>query len=263
MGAEHTTSITHEEKEILIQGFIESINEFMDRIIKAESPRKRAQSWSKPHKQSKTAITSDTILFDNLTNSQHLPARPRDFRLNLAEEEKDIGAAELSGILASMVNKYLLQNKRSGFPFTRGRPTNDLAEERKGRPSYYELPEIRKIIDEIIKDPKAIKQINSAILGKDLLYRFLKYCFETRFYQLKENPSAFINSMRPAIRKDDIQNKKKGELDNSCIYPKDLTDDKIKKLAENRAIDKMYKLKSGDLNILYTVASFFFFFYPY
>ena len=196
----HRTGLSDEELQIAIQGIIKSIDQLMHRIIKAESPRKRAERWSKPHKQSKTAITSDTILFDNLTNSQHQPARPRDFRLNLAEEEKDIGAAELSDILASMVNKYLLQNKRSSFPFPRGRPTKDLAEERKGRPSYYELPEIRKIIDEIIKDPKAIKQINNAILGKDLLYRFLKYCFETRLYQLKENKSAFYETSNQKVR---------------------------------------------------------------
>jgi hypothetical protein len=254
------TSLTHEEKQIVIQGIIDTINKFMDRVVVSESPKKRAKTWSKPHKQSKTAIASNTMFFDNLTDSQRLPSRPRDFRLSLAERERNIGAAELSDILASMVNKYLLQNKRSGFPFPRGGPTNDLAEERKGRFSYYELPEIRKIIDKIIIDPKTIKQINNAILAKDLLYRFLKYSFKTHFHQLKENESAFITSMGPSIQRYGISYKKKAELDISWIYAKDLTNDKIKKLAEKYAIHTMHKLKNADLNILYTVASLFFFF---
>ena len=72
----------------------------MERIITTKSPKNRARDWRRPHEQSKTGITRSTVLFNILTNTQKLPARPRDFRINLAEEEKSIGDSELSDILA-------------------------------------------------------------------------------------------------------------------------------------------------------------------
>ena len=104
---------------------------------------------SKPHKQSKTHITRSTILFNILTNTERLPARPRDFRINLGEEEKDILSSELSDILSSMVHQHFLQNKGEGgkplpFHFPRGNALSDIkksgiAEERRGAESVYKL----------------------------------------------------------------------------------------------------------------------------
>ena len=117
----------------------------MERAISRKSPKSRARDNSKPHKQSKTHIIRSTILFNILTTTQHLPARPRDFRINLGEEEKDILSSELSNILSSMVHQHFLQNKEGGKPlpfhFPRGKPLSDIkksgiAEERRLRSQY-------------------------------------------------------------------------------------------------------------------------------
>ena len=81
-------TISDEEKALLVQGIIDNALKLMERIITDKSAKNRAISWSKPHKQSRTAITSDTILFNFFANVQQLPARPRDFRLNLSENER-------------------------------------------------------------------------------------------------------------------------------------------------------------------------------
>ncbi|MGC2572994.1 MAG: hypothetical protein WA364_15900, partial [Candidatus Nitrosopolaris sp.] len=119
-------SINEQEKQALVQGIIESSYKMMERIITRQSAKNRALSLCKPHMQSKTAITRDTILFNNLTKTQRLPARPRDFRINLAEKEKDILDSELSDILASLVHNCLLEPKRDNFPFSRGKPKSDV-----------------------------------------------------------------------------------------------------------------------------------------
>ena len=153
-----TINMTEQEKEALVQGIVDAACKMMERIITRQSPRKRALSLCKPYKQSKTAITRDTILFNTLTKTQRLPARPRDFRISLAEEQRDILDSELSDILASLECNYLLEPKRDSFPFPRGRPKSDveasgIAKERRGALSYYTYPQIRKIIDEILENP--------------------------------------------------------------------------------------------------------------
>ena len=111
---------------MLVQNIIDTIRILMDRIISTKSPRSRARDYSKPHKQSKSGITRSTILFNTLTNTQRLPAHPRDFRINLAEEEKNIGDSELSGILTCMVRQGFLENKRGNFPYPNGKPLSDI-----------------------------------------------------------------------------------------------------------------------------------------
>jgi hypothetical protein len=141
-------TISDEEKALLVQGIIDSALKLMERIITDKSAKNRAISWSKPHKQSRTAITSDAILFNFFANVQQLPARPRDFRLNLSENEKKIGDHELSDVLASIVFDFCaLDNKRDCFPFSKGRRKSYLAEENRGRYSYYESSIIKEVID--------------------------------------------------------------------------------------------------------------------
>ena len=71
------------------------------------------------------------------TKKQLLPARPRDFRLKLANEEKNIGMSEMTDIISSSPFLGNLLNKQNAkYPFKRGRPTSNLAEERRGKPTY-------------------------------------------------------------------------------------------------------------------------------
>jgi hypothetical protein len=254
-------TISEQEKEALVQGIVDSACKMMERIITRQSPRKRALSLCKPHKQSKTAITRDTILFNNLTKTQRLPARPRDFRISLAEEQKDILDSEISDILSSLVHKCLLEPKRDKFPFPRGRPKSEemsgIAKERRGALSYYTYPQIRKLIDEILSDSSSRELIDKAILNSEGFYSFLKYSFEVHFYQMKEDEQAFRNTMSPAIRKYGLAYKRLEELDGSYILAKDLTPDKIDRSAKGYTINTMNKLRHDGKSILYTVAALF------
>ncbi len=76
----------------------------MKQTIARESPKKCAIHDSKPFRQSKTVVTDNTFSINILTNNQKLPARPRDFRAVLADEEKNIGNPELSDILFQYVD---------------------------------------------------------------------------------------------------------------------------------------------------------------
>ena len=149
----------------------------MENIITSKSPKKCARDSAKPYQQSKTAVTKSTIFFNTLTNNQKLPARPRDFRASLADDEKSIGMPELSDVLSIMVRQQLLEPKRSNIPFPRGRPKSDtrITDERRGRFSYYERSRIKVIIDEVLNDIESINKIDNAILNSEMFYRFLKY----------------------------------------------------------------------------------------
>ena len=86
--------ISDKEKELIAKGIIEYTIKFMEDCINSETSTKRAKRFTKPHYQSKNAIAKDTIQYNILRKTQVLPARPRDFRLNLANEERNIGMAE-------------------------------------------------------------------------------------------------------------------------------------------------------------------------
>jgi hypothetical protein len=105
-------TINEQEKELIVQSTVDSAYKMMEKIITRQSPKKRVFSFCKPHEQSKTAIT--------LTETQRLPARPRDFRISL-EGQMDMLSSELSDILALSVRNYLLEPKRNNSHFSRGR----------------------------------------------------------------------------------------------------------------------------------------------
>jgi len=130
-----------------------------------------------------------------------------------------------------------------------------IAKERRGALSYYTYPQIRKLIDEILSDSSSRELIDKAILNSELFYRFLKYSFEVHFYQMKEDEQAFRNTMSPAIRKYGLGYKKLEESDSSYILAKDLTPDKIDRLAKGYAIKTKNKYKQDEKNILYTIAT--------
>ena len=81
-------TINEQEKELFVKGIVDTACKMMERIITSKSAKKRAISRCKPHEQSKTGITRNTILFNILTKTQRLPARPRDFRISLAEGQR-------------------------------------------------------------------------------------------------------------------------------------------------------------------------------
>jgi len=250
-------TITKEEKAILVQGIIDSTLKMMERIITSKTPKNRARDSFKPYQQSKTAITENTILFNILTNGQQFPARPRDFRASLADDEKNIGMAELSDVLSRMVRRYLLEPKRSNLSFPRGRPKSDtkIVNERRGRLSYYEQSKIKQITNEVLEDPESISKIDDAILKSGLFYRYLKYGFETYLYEIKENGKAFLNTMRAPIMKYGLKQK---ELDGLDIFARDLTPEKIKRLSKAYATNTMKTFQKDGKNILYTIAALFF-----
>ena len=248
-------TISNEEKALLVQGIIDNALKLMERIIVDKSAKNRAISWSKPYKQSRTAITSDTILFNVFTNVQQLPARPRDFRINLSGDEKKIEGPELSDVLASLVLDFcVLENNRDCFPFLKGRRKSYLAEESRGRNSYYESSIIKEVIDEVLRDPEAIKTIDDALIGTEIIYKFLKYSFEAGLYLSKENEKAFLNTYKPEIMKYGLTYKKKDELNESWLYVKDLSKEKLKSLAKAYARNLIQHFKGDGKNILYVVA---------
>lgn len=113
------------------------------------------------------------------------------------------------------------------------------------------------MIDEILKDSKSRQSIDNAILNSEVFYRFLKYSFEVFLHQMKEDEQAFPNTMRPAITNYGLGYKSLEELDSSDIFAKNLTPDKIKRLAKGYAVDTMNKFQQDGKNILYTVAGLF------
>jgi hypothetical protein len=157
----------------------------------------------------------------------------------------------------------LLNRKRDDFPFPRGRPKSKsngyTAEERRGGPSYYEPSKIKEIIDKILKDPQAIKEIDNALIGTEIYYKFIKYSFETALYQIKENEDAFLNSYKPAIRKYGLADKNKEEQNESWIYARDLTENKIKALSERYAHSAIAQFRNEGKNIIYAIAGLLYF----
>jgi hypothetical protein len=248
-------TITSEEKKLITKGIIEGCLSLMKEIITKKSAKDRAKKWSEPHSQAKTNVTRDTILFNVLTGKQHFPALPRHFRSNL-EEEKNIRRWDLTkGILNFMVKNHIMRNRGGCFSYSRGRPSRFLADERRGRiDSYYEPSRIKQVIDEVLTDSEAIREIDDALIESEMLYEFLKYSFETALYEIKISEEAFRNSYKLAVIKYGILSKKKDELDESWILVKDISEVKLKALARAHAHDAIHRFKIHDKSVLYTIA---------
>jgi hypothetical protein len=84
------SAISEGERDLLVKGIIDTAFKMMGKIVSAKNTKNCARDVCRAHKQSKTEITRNTVIFNILTNVQRLPARPRDFRIKLAEQEKDI-----------------------------------------------------------------------------------------------------------------------------------------------------------------------------
>jgi hypothetical protein len=189
-------------------------------------------------------------------------SRPRDFKINFHEEDRNIKDYELSYILTSIANQGFLENKKEKIPYPRGRPPADtdksgIAEERTGRASYYESSRTKEMIDLVLKDPQPLEQIDNAILNSAQFYSFLKYSFKVYLYQMKENEEAFLNVMKPPIKKYGIGHKRLEELDEYDIFANDLTPEKINRLSKGYAYNTMNNFKEDGKNILYVIAGLF------
>lgn len=190
-------SAKNDETDSIIDDIAFALKKRMEKFITEKSARSRAKSWSKPHKQSHKSLAFDTIFNNLLVGQQQLPARPRDFRLNMAEQESKIDYGELSDELARLVRLYILGRHEDKLPRPRGRPNSELSSETRGRLSYYEPSSLKKQISNALSEPSTVRHLNERLIKDKILYRFVKYSIASAFYQARENEDAFLNSFRP------------------------------------------------------------------
>ena len=257
-GVLNSLTLSDEQKDFITKGIIEGTIELMNSTITRETPQKRAKRFTKPHSQSKNAITKDTIQYNILKEIQKLPARPRDFRKKLKEEEKNIDKSELSDILSTPILKNLITRKNEKYPFRRGKPNSDLAEERRGSPSYREKSDILQIIDIILKDSERLKKIDDIVTNDKIYQEFLRYAYEVKKEEKEQNEIAFKNSYKPIKHKEESNNSKKEKLHkiskNQDLISK-FNNNKTEKLVQKHNIN----LERDELNILYKNGALMFF----
>ena len=111
-----------EEKKVIVHGIVETLEKMMESIMTRKSAKNRGKSWCGRNKHSERYLTRDTMSVNLLTGNQDLPARPRDFRLNLFENEKNIETHGLTDALKFFVRTQSLSHKKETFQFPRGRP---------------------------------------------------------------------------------------------------------------------------------------------
>jgi len=248
--------ISDKEKEMFAQGIMEHTIRFMIDCVNRETSTKRAKKFTKPHHQSKTAIAQDSIQYNIITKKQELPARPRDFRLQLTTEEKDIGMSEMTDILSSSpFLGNLLDGHDEKFRFHRGRPNSKLAKERRGKPKYYTESERQKIFNSIINDSKIIKQIDEIVTNHEIFPKFLNYSLETMFKEIKKDETAFRNSYKSIIINKPLPYLEKSEIHNKSskqwIFPANLDKNKIKELAKQYTLKSKNRINRQLLNVIY------------
>ena len=248
--------ISNKEKEMIAQGIIEHAIQFMIDCVNSETSTKRANRFTKSHHQSKSAIAQDTIQYNILTRKQEIPARPRDFRLKLANEEKQIGMSEMTDIFpSSPFIGNLLEGHNGKYPVRRGRPKSNLAGERRGRPKYYTESERQKIFDCIMKDSKIVKQIDDIVTNHEIFPKFINYALEVMFKEIMKDEKAFRNSYKPMIINKPLQYLEKNELDNTStnqwIFPANLNKNKIKELSKQHTVKYKNNVDRQLIDILY------------
>ncbi len=118
---ESKITVNAEQMSTITDGIIWGTLTIMKRTIARESPEECAVHDSKPFKQSKTAVTDNTISINILTNNRKLPTRPRDFRAVLANEEKNIGNPELSDVLSSISRRLILKRSKKELFQSKGK----------------------------------------------------------------------------------------------------------------------------------------------
>ena len=248
-------SINEKQKSAIADGIIWGTLTVIKRTIERKSPKQRAVYDSKPFRQSKTAVTDNTISINVLTNDQELPARPRDFRSVLADEEKNIGGSELSDVLRSLCRRLLVEHSKKSFSNPRGRPisSSDPSNETRGRKSYYEIARVKQIIAQVLNDHEYFKKIDNAITSSDIYFKHRKYSIETALHQMKKDEKKFLKTYKPVLK----NNLNKTEPSNTYISTKDVTDDWIEKNATALARD--VKPTAGERRAIYTQGGIIYF----
>jgi hypothetical protein len=197
LGVLNILSLSDEQKDFITKGIIKGTIELMKSTVTSETLQKRSKRFTKPYFQSKNAITKDTIQYNILSEIQILPARPRDFRKNLDEEERGIDKHELSDIFSTPILKNLITRKKEKYPFKRGRPNSELDEERRGASSYFEKTEFLQIIEIILRDSERLKQIDDIVTNDKIYEDFFKYSIGVKKEVKKQNEIAFKNTYKP------------------------------------------------------------------
>jgi hypothetical protein len=232
---ESNVSISQELKLAIAEGIIWGTSTILKQTMEREKPKQRAAHDSNRFGQSKSAITDNTISINILTNDQKLPARPRDFRSGLANEEMNIGNSELSDVSASLCRRLILERSKKSSSNPRGRPVSsaDPSNETRGRKSYYDTSRVKQIIDQVLNDQESFKIIDKAITGSDIYFKHRKYSIEVALHQLKSDKEKFLNTYRPILKKYGI---KEMRLSDASIR-EDITDDLIERIATYLARD--------------------------
>ena len=250
--------LSDEQKNFITKGIIKGTIELMKSTVTSETLQKRSKRFTKPYFQSKNAITKDTIQYNILSEIQILPARPRDFRKKLEEEERNIDKHELSDIFSTPILKNLITRKKEKYPFKRGRPNSDLAEERRGAFSYFEKTELLQIIEIILRDSERLKKIDDNVTHDKVYQEFVTYAYGVKKEVKQRNEIAFRNSYKPIKHKEESNNSKKEKLHkiskNQDLISK-FNNNKTEKLVQEYNIN----LERDELNILYKNGALMFF----
>ena len=257
LGVLTSLNLSDEQKDFITKGIIEGTIKLMNSTITRENPQKRAKRFTKPHSQSKNAITKDTIQYNILKEIQKLPARPRDFRKKLEEEEKNIDKSELSDILSTPILNNLLTRKKGKYPFRRGKPNSDLAEERRGSLSYYEKTEFLQIIEIILRDSERLKKIDDIVTNEKVYKEFLKYAHEVKKGEKEQDEIAFKNSYKPIKQIDESSNNSKKVKPLKTSKNQDLL--KFNNRKTQLVQKHIIALDRPELNILYKSGALMFF----
>jgi hypothetical protein len=237
-----------EDKSYLIQIILDECKDLIKRLV-SKSAKKVADNYSSAQNQSKERRARSAVLFNLMTGSQILPARPRDFRANFPEDLQDIRKSQLSDVLSSPVRMNLTDNKRDNFPFKRGRPTEvkqSLAEERRGRLSHFTESKFHQTVDRLLEHPSDFEEIKTKLREMDEYYKILVYSFEMNQLQFLTNKEAFMKSQKPAIMKYGIR-------DISNI--KNMASDQIHSWAEEQAKKEMANPSKDGIKILIKTAA--------
>ena len=231
--SDNGSNISTNREQKIADGIIWGTLTIMKRTMEREKPKQRAAHDSNRFGQSKIAITNNTISINVLTNDQKLPARPRDFRSKLANEEKDIGNSELSDVLASVRRRLLIKRSEKDFSNPRGRSvsSSDPHNETRGRKSYYDISRIKQIIDQVLNDDECFNKIENVVTSSDIYFKHRKYSIEAALHQRNEYENKFRNTYRPVLKYD----LKTSSSNKSYINKKD--DDWIEKTATRLARD--------------------------
>jgi len=253
LGTESENLLSLEERQWIIEGICYAVNKMIEKIITEKSPKNRAKSWSLPHSQSHKRLAFDSMMYNLMSGKQQVPARPRDFRLNLAPQESEIDSGELFDGFAKLVAFHIGDAHRNDFPFPRGKPKQAFSSERRGRNSYYDYSELKNIVHEFVTEPQMIELISERLLANEKLFSFLKYSFCTVFYQAKENPQEFLNSFRPYglnYKQLELNSEKPGPWLNFS----DMSTGKLEELAGSYTRKSIQNFQSSNIPIFYEVA---------